>query len=185
MNRLFISLNLPNEIIDCLIKIRQSVWNFNNLNWEPYEKLHLTIKFIGNVSSEINEKIINELIFLEKYAEIGCTITKFDFFYRDKKPVILCAGLKIEDSLKYIADKINKNLEKFSIPLDKKIFNPHITLLRIKNDPVTDFVNSFKNFTFEPIHFTANSITLYKSELNQNGSKYFAIKNYKLKELEK
>lgn len=58
MNRLFISLNLPNEIIDRLIKIRQSVWDFNNLNWEPYEKLHLTIKFIGDVSSEINEKLL-------------------------------------------------------------------------------------------------------------------------------
>lgn len=53
--------------------------------------------------------------------------------------------------------------------------------MRIKNDPGISFVNNFKNFTFEPIFFTANSISLFKSELHPSGSKYFELKNYKLK----
>jgi 2'-5' RNA ligase len=57
-------------------------------------------------------------------------------------------------------------------------------LLRIKKDPGINFVNSFKNFTFEPLNFTANTISLFRSELHPSGSKYFEIKNYKLKELE-
>jgi 2'-5' RNA ligase len=185
MNRLFISLNLPNEIIDQLIKIRHSIWDVNNINWESPEKLHLTLKFIGDVTAEIKDSILNELKFLETHSEIYCTINKFDFFYRDSKPLILFAGLQSEVSLNTIKDQINKKLEKFSIPLDYRKLNPHITLLRIKKDTEIDFVNSFKNFSFTPIHFTANSLTLYKSELNKNGSKYIAIKNYKLKELEK
>jgi 2'-5' RNA ligase len=75
-------------------------------------------------------------------------------------------------------------LNKFSIPPEKRKINPHITLLRIKNDPGINFVKNFKNFTFKPILFTANSVTLYKSILHSEGSEYIEIKNYKLKELE-
>ena len=81
--------------------------------------------------------------------------------------------------------EVNTRLEKLSIPIEQRKFNPHITLLRIKNDPGINFVNSFKNFTFKPILFTANTITLYKSILHPEGSEYIEIKNYKLKELEK
>jgi 2'-5' RNA ligase len=80
--------------------------------------------------------------------------------------------------------ELNEKLKSFNIPTEQRKFNPHITLLRIKNDPGINFVNNFKNFTFKPILFTANSITLYKSILYPEGSKYYEIKNYKLKELE-
>jgi hypothetical protein len=58
-------------------------------------------------------------------------------------------------------------------------------LLRIKKEPEINFVNKFKKFTFEPIVFKSDLVTFYKSELHKTGSKYFEIKNYKLKELEK
>ena len=80
--------------------------------------------------------------------------------------------------------ELNERLTKFSIPIEKRKFNPHITLLRIKNELGINFVNNFKNFTFKPILFTANTVTLYKSILHPEGSKYSEIKNYKLKELE-
>lgn len=185
MNRLFISLDLPNEIIDQLIKIRQSIWDVNNLKWEPSKKLHLTLKFIGDVNTEIKDLISNELTFLKTHSEIFCTINKFDFFYRDGNPIILWAGLDTDNSLLTLTDEINVRLQKFSISAVSNMFKPHITILRMKNDLGLDFVNSFKNFSFKPIHFTANTITFYRSELTQYGSKYIAIKNYKLKELEK
>lgn len=185
MNRVFISLDLPNEIIDQLIKIRQSIWDVNNLKWEPSRKLHLTLKFIGDVNTEIKDLISNELNFLETHPEVYYTIQKFDFFYREGKPIILWAGLETDNSMLTLIDEINVRLQKFSISAVSNKFKPHITILRMKNDLGSDFVNSFKNFSFKPIHFTANSITFYKSELTQHGSKYIAIKNYKLKKLEK
>lgn len=185
MNRLFIALNIPEEIKDNIIEIRNSVQQSKNFKWEPKEKLHLTLKFIGEVDRSILNPIIDELNFIENYSVINCCIFKFDFFFRNKKPSILWAGLKTDETLLQLVDDLNDRLKKLSIPIEEKKFKSHLTLLRLKNDPGINFVNSFKNFTFEPIIFTANSVSVIKSELNPSGSKYFELKNYKLKQLEK
>lgn len=184
-NRLFVSLNLPDNVIDQIISLRDKICYDKNLKWETKDKLHLTIKFIGDVSDETMTEISNELHFIERYSVVKCSFNKFGFFYRDDKPFILWAGLTAEEKLNDLITKISKSLMKFSIPIEQRIFKPHITLLRIKNDPGINFVNNFKNFTFEPILFTTNSVTLYKSILHPVGSEYIEIKNYKLKELEK
>jgi 2'-5' RNA ligase len=178
-------LNLPVSVATKIQAFRDTISVDENIKWEPIEKLHLTIKFIGDVDSEIINEISDELMFVENYNSINCSFTKFGFFYRDNRPIILWAGLEIDSSLFSLIDQINVRLQKFSIAVEKNKFKPHITLLRIKNDLGLDFVNSFKNFTFTPIDFSTNSISLYKSELHKDGSKYFEIKNYKLKKLEK
>lgn len=180
-NRLFISLNLPDSIIENIIRLRDQICKDEKIKWEPKEKLHLTIKFIGDVSDEVMKNISDELFFVGQYQSLKCSFNKFGFFYRDGKPTILWAGLVIDNSLNDLIGEVNNRLVKFSIPIEERRFNPHITLLRIKNDPGINFVNNFKNFTFEPILFNANSVTLYKSILHREGSKYFEIKNYKLK----
>lgn len=183
-SRLFVSINLPGNVIERIVSLRDKICGNENIKWEPKDKLHLTIKFIGDVSNKMVEEIANELLFINQYSEIGCSFNKFGFFYRDDHPFILCAGLTVDEKLNDLITQINKSLEKFSIPIEQRIFNPHITLLRIKNDPGINFVNNFKNFTFDPILFKANSVTLYKSILLIEGSKYHEIKKYKLKELE-
>lgn len=185
MNRLFISLDLPDNVIEQIIGLRDKICTEKNIRWEPKEKLHLTIKFIGDVSDEMMNKISNELLFVNNYQTIKCSFNKFGFFYRDDKPFILWAGLTVDETLFDLITEVNASLEKLSIAIEQRKFNPHITLLRIKNDHGINFVHNFKNFTFEPILFTANSISLYKSILHSAGSKYIKIKNYKLKELEK
>ena len=184
-SRLFVSLNLPDNVIERIVSLRDNICDDKNLKWETKEKLHLTIKFIGDVSNEMVKEISDELLFVNQYPTIKCSFNKFGFFYRDDKPFILWAGLTADEKLNDLITEVNKSLEKFSIPSEQRIFNPHITLLRIKNDPGINFVNNFKNFTFEPILFTTNSVTLYKSILHPVGSEYIEIKNYKLNELEK
>lgn len=185
MIRLFVSLNLPEEVKDKLIEIRNSVVPVQNLRWESKEKLHLTLKFIGEVDNFKLDSIKDELRFIEDYPAIKCEIFKFDFFFRNKIPAILWAGLKTDEIIFSLVDELNNRLKNLSIPLEDKKFKSHLTLMRIKKNPGNNFVNSFKNFTFEPIIFKANSVSLIKSELNSSGSKYFEIKNYKLKQLEK
>jgi len=183
-NRLFVSLNLPDPVLEQMIAIRDSVSNNKNVKWEPKEKLHLTIKFIGDVSSETTNEISSDLAFIENYSSIKCSLNKFGFYYRGNKPIILWAGLETDVILNKLIAELNERLKNFNIPVEQRKFNPHITLLRIKNDPGINFVKNFKNFTFKPILFTTNSVTLYKSILHSEGSEYIEIKNYKLKELE-
>lgn len=180
MIRTFIALNIPENAKNTLIRLRDSIADVN-YKWENKDKLHLTLKFIGEIPEVDLDKIISELNFLEKYSELDCSIINFGFFYRENNPSILWAGLNIDNSILDIIDKIESTLEKFSIRKEKRKFHPHLTLLRIKKNPGSSFINSFKNFKFEPITFKTNSISIYKSELFTTGSIYQEIKNYKLK----
>lgn len=181
MIRLFAALNIPEEIKDKLIEVRNSVIPNSNFKWESREKLHLTLKFIGDFPAENVDQIKSELMFLENYSSLKSEFFNFGYFSRNNKPVILWAGMKILEPINQIVSELNLRLEKFSIQKEDRAFKPHLTLLRIKNDFDESLIHKFKNFTFEPINFYTNSISLYKSELQKSGSKYFEIKNYKLK----
>jgi len=181
MNRLFISLNIPDNIIDRLVELRKLCWDDDNLKWEPKEKLHVTLKFIGDVNQSKTDELIDRLRFINDYSAFDCILENFGFFFRDGIPSILWAGLNIAKTIIKLNKQIEEALDALSIISDKKKFKPHITLTRLRKDPGNDFVNTFKNFSFEPIIFQSNSITLYKSVLEPKGSRYQEIKKYLLK----
>ncbi len=65
-NRLFIALNIPQLIKDNILEIRNTIYGLEkNVRWEKDEKLHLTLKFLGDVETTKNEEIlfrINSLV---------------------------------------------------------------------------------------------------------------------------
>jgi RNA 2',3'-cyclic 3'-phosphodiesterase len=182
MIRLFVALRIPEEVKDKIIETRNSlIAQPENYKWEPRNKLHVTIKFIGDVNPELVDKIIESLKFVEDFTAFNCSLTQFGFFYVKNKPKILWAGLKIDDYINDLVQKINKSLETFSIPKDDRKFKAHLTLLRLKGYDEKDFVRKFDNFVFNGINFTAGEVTLFSSELLRTGSVYKEIKTYKLK----
>ena len=61
------------------------------------EKIHLTLKFIGDVEEDLVDKIAESLSFIEKYNSFELSLTKFGFFFRDNNPKILWIGLSNND----------------------------------------------------------------------------------------
>lgn len=181
MIRIFTALEIPGYVIDKLYETRKSICDDEtNFRWEPKEKIHVTLKFIGDVDQKLLNELIKELSFLESFKKLNAELFNFGFFYRDGSPVILRASLKLDSTADVIVTRLNDELMKFGIKKEKRKFTPHLTLLRIKKNPGQDFINSFAGFNFEPIKFQADTITLFKSELKKTGSQYFEIKKYKL-----
>lgn len=183
-SRIFVALNVPDEAKNKLFNIVYQLHPDKNLNWEKKEKIHLTLKFVGDIDDELLPEIKNDLKFLQEYETQKLQITGFGFFFRFKEPKILWAGLKFSNELKLIAKRLDDYFTKFGIEKENREFKPHLTLMRIKNNPGDSFINKFKNSKFEPIDFQCDSISLIKSELNPSGSVYTEIKKYKLRPLE-
>lgn len=183
MIRLFVALLIPQEIRDQITKLRKSIApDSQDLRWEDGSKIHLTLKFIGEVKENLVEQIKNELNFLESYPMLNCKADKFGFFFDAKKaPRILWIGLKVDSIINSIVDELNQRMTKYSIPAEKRKFKAHITLLRIKQNISEEFIKRFKNAEFPEINFTANEIALMQSKLSPQGSEYTEIKKYNLK----
>ena len=73
MIRLFVALIIPDETKNQIIQIRKELLPGHiKLRWEDNSKIHLTLKFIGEVKEDILESITKELSFLEHYQKINC-----------------------------------------------------------------------------------------------------------------
>ena len=182
MIRLFVALKIPDEIREEIINLRNKVFpDADKYKWEPKHKIHLTLKFIGGVDESLVDKISGSLDFIQNYNKISCKLTKFGFFFKNKEPRILWAGLFVDNSLFKLIDEINKNLEQYSIPSEQRKFKAHLTLKRFKGWEGKDFVKKFEDFKIPEIEFKSDEISLVKSELLPKGSVYSDIKIYKLK----
>lgn len=181
MIRLFVALNISDEIKGEIISLRNKVIpNPSDYKWEKKEKLHLTLKFIGNVEEKLVDKIQNEMSFLPEYKPFNCSFSKFGFFYSGKIPKILWLGLRINDEIFGLVKRLNDKLVLYNIPGEKREFKPHLTILRVKKKLNKNFINSFENCKLPETKFITDSVSLVKSELLQGGSKYSEIKNFKL-----
>jgi 2'-5' RNA ligase len=182
MIRLFVAVKIPSEIKEYLINTcKQIAPEPGNYKWETSSKIHLTVKFIGDVDENLVEDITGELSFIENYGALEFTLTGFGFYFRNKDPKILWAGLETHKSIYNLVAELNQRFSKYFIPVDNRKFKPHLTMLRIKNDPGTDFIKMFKQYSFNNFKFISNEITLVQSRLLQAGSQYTDIKKYNLK----
>ncbi|MCW9097568.1 MAG: RNA 2',3'-cyclic phosphodiesterase, partial [Ignavibacteriaceae bacterium] len=161
MIRLFVALKIPGEI-------KEEIFNYcyaasenpTDVRWEAREKVHLTLKFIGDVKEDLLDQIIDELEFVKNYTTFNCTISKFGFFFRDNLAKILWCNLQTDDFIISLVEELNSRLKKYDIDIEKRKFKGHLTLLRIKNKVSEKFIKSFEEYSFDPIKFNANEIAL-------------------------
>jgi RNA 2',3'-cyclic 3'-phosphodiesterase len=182
MIRLFVALRIPVDVKNKLIQIcKELTQTPDQFRWETPDKIHLTLKFIGEIKEELVSSIEKEIAFVEEYNYFNFNITKFGFFFRSGEPKILWAGLKTDESINTLVEEMNRRLSIFSIPVEKRKFKPHLTMLRIKRNPGVEFINSFKRYSIGNMNFISNEIALIKSELSPTGACYTEIKKYNLK----
>ena len=181
MIRLFTALLIPDEIKQILLTTSRSlVDNYEQYRWAAPDKIHLTLKFIGEVDEDLIEPIKKKLSFSEEYKHFDCSITKFGFFFRNGELKILWVGLNTDERIHKLAKELNYRLSILSIPIEKRRFKPHLTVLRLKRHPGEEFVKKLKEYSFEEIKFKLKTMALIKSELFRTGARYTEIKKYNL-----
>lgn len=182
MIRIFIALKIPEDIqIKILNYCSDVIENATRYRWETKEKIHLTLKFIGDIKDEILPEIVDELNFVKRYSSFNCTISRFEFFFRDDEAKILWCNLDSKESISGLVQELNDRLMKFNIESEKRKFKGHLTLLRIKNKVDDKFIKIFNEYKFDPIQFNADQVALVQSILKPTGSEYKVLKNYELK----
>ncbi|MFX0076880.1 MAG: RNA 2',3'-cyclic phosphodiesterase [Candidatus Hermodarchaeota archaeon] len=147
------------------------------------ENLHMTIKFLGNISESIAPKIykllkeqINEGIFKGRSFEYMLKgVGQFNKF-----AVLWVKLIGDIPFLQEVKDSTEQLLaEKLNIQRDKRTqFKPHLTIGRLKKDKINyqtfsalkHLINENKNLEFGP--FIVNQVKLKKSTLTPKGPIY-------------
>ena len=178
--RVFVSIEISND------KVINSIKNFQNIikiDAKPTElkNLHFTLQFLGEVSEQIIDKIIQSLNTI-KFSKFDISLKGVGVFPKLKSPKIIWIGTD-EKSGKMMTE-LSKKVEKALEPLgfsSEKPFKPHITVFRIKKKigDITKEMENHKNVSFGIQEIT--SIKLKKSELTLNGPVYSDLMEVKAK----
>ena len=121
--RLFISIQLNDEMRDALTQIQHSMQRQGvRGNFTREENLHLTLAFIGEYPDPYDVKDIIDQIDFDDFAIKLEGLGSFGSLW--------WAGVSGSDELKNLAKQLRRVLADAGIPFDRKKFSPHITLVR-------------------------------------------------------
>jgi len=153
------------------------------VGWERPEKLHLTLKFVGDVTDEQLDALRDAVQAAAlQAAPFTLAVGRTGVFPGGRKARVLWLG--IEDAtgaLARLSERVEAECEKRGFDREKRAFRPHLTIARLREPDISaELVGRHLQTNFEPIEFGVAEIVIYESRLDSKGSTYSAAAAYKL-----
>ena len=181
--RLFIALNLPDEL-------RGALWDAAAplrerglpVKWVPPAGIHLTLKFLGEVS-ETQEPELREALARAARGEgaspqaraVPVAIEGFGVFPDFRRPRVFWAGVRPDPAIELLQHRVEKEVAPLGFPTEARLFQPHVTLGRAAREArPRDFEGL--DVALESLHFAeaavVETVDLMQSTLQSGGAVY-------------
>ena len=182
--RAFVALEMPLAIQNALREISADLKEKLNglpLRWLPVENIHLTLKFLGEISENSLDSIS---ALLEAQAN---TIQPFEIrlagtgvFPNARRPNVVWVGMDAPEDLLLLQQRIEMDLSRLGYPAEQRKFSPHLTLARVQRNAhprdlehIGDAIKLLKVVTSAAA--LVDKITLFSSELRSSGAVYHPL----------
>jgi 2'-5' RNA ligase len=182
--RIFTAIDISREARDRIVKYTENLrGNFSGVRvgWEKPEKLHLTLKFLGEASGEQIEKLKIALGKIsENFSNFELQISETGVFPSPRNARILWLGLKDETgNLLKLNEMLESECERIGFARETRSFKPHLTIGRIREPQKSrELTEKHLGSKFEPVAFTASEIVVYESTLLPTGSIYSIVSKH-------
>lgn len=191
--RVFIALDIDDPIRAGLEQFLDGVRGFaTEARWVRPESMHVTLKFVGEKSSEGVEEIKQALGVIRGHT-IEISFRGYGFFPTAKAPRVFWIGISAGSELAALAKSVDEAAAALGVPREEHVFSPHLTLARRgSGSPRWREGDGGKNpyqrlqeklAAMPALDFgtmTAREFFLYQSQLMQGGAKYRKIARFGL-----
>jgi 2'-5' RNA ligase len=169
MVRLFVALTPPDSLRDALTGLDQGL---RGARWVPWENLHVTLRFIGEVEEGLAREIDGALMDIA-LAPFPLTVTGLGLFGTGHRQRTLWAGVEKSPELIRLKHKVDRVLDDLGLEADKRQYTPHITLARL-DDPHPDRLQAYVESHNLAVsgEFLVENFSLYSSQLRREGPFY-------------
>jgi len=137
----------------------------------PYEQLHLTVTFIGQLPRETGTLLASGLQDLGA-AIPPATVMKIECWPSRVRPRLMVAVLAMSEAFVELDRRVRSLMHDMALPLDARAFRPHVTLARFARDAESATLAS-DTPALAPLNFA--SLVLYSSTLARQGARYDAL----------
>jgi 2'-5' RNA ligase len=179
--RLFVALDVPEQVRAALADLSARLKKTcPSARWVRLDGVHITLKFIGEVSLENVEKIRQALGSLPKFSPIELRFAGLGFFPNARRPRVLWAGVEADPRLAELAGDIEAKLDPLGIPAEKRDFHPHLTLARFESPQGIQALVTAAEALGTPEFGSEifNEFHLYQSVLKRSGAEYTRLVTY-------
>jgi 2'-5' RNA ligase len=157
------------------------------VRWVPMENMHLTLKFLGDVSLS-NVEMLSEMLRAEadlfKYFDLH--LGGIGSFPNLKRPRVLYIGIQAPPALEVLQRGIESAARRLGYESEERGFSPHLTIGRVKQTVTPTEQQSIRR-ALEETRIDSlgtarvDSVHLYKSDLKPTGSVYTRLYSAPLK----
>ncbi|MCB9931905.1 MAG: RNA 2',3'-cyclic phosphodiesterase [Planctomycetes bacterium] len=179
MPRLFVAIDFPEAVNQQLIGLCKDI---SKAKWIKPGQIHLTLRFIGEVTDEQAE--------LLKLALREVRAKAFDLQLKgtgtfpqeaDRRPRVLWANVEAGPELRELAGKVDEAARAAGQVLKNEDFIAHVTLARFRYPPGPELRRWQKRYAdFESQVIRVSHFHLNESRLNPDGAIHTIIESFRL-----
>ncbi len=175
MIRAFVEVRLATTVVEEIAKVRAALQDAKgDIRWARVEGLHLTLKFLGDISRGQVGPILTALHeALQEQPPLRVLAQGLGAFPNLKRPRVLWVGLS-GAGLKELGEAVETALMPLDFPPEEREFTPHLTLGRVRSLRGWERVLAVIK-TYEQTYFgesMVHEVTLYQSDLRPDGAIY-------------
>jgi 2'-5' RNA ligase len=184
--RIFIALDIPGEIRARIIEFMERARSYApEARWARPEGLHVTLKFVGEVSEAKAQEIKNALATV-KSGPFDVKFSSAGFFPTPKSPRVFWIGVEGGQTIRTLAAAIDAATQEVGVAQEDRSYNPHLTLARAGPErgassllrPLQHLLQSEASLHLGTM--TAREFFLYRSELQKGGARYTKLERFGL-----
>ncbi len=161
--RLFLAIELPDYLRESLSHLREDLRGFH---WVSPERLHLTLKYIGDVPGQFQLEI-EEILDQVEVRRFMLPVKGVGRFPDKGNPHAVWAGVGSgHPHLFQLQKRIDDALFNLGIDPERHVYQPHITLARVNQasaESVRQYLKRHESFEAAPFH--VEKFHLYHSDM--------------------
>jgi len=191
--RAFIAIDLSAEIQERLQQISQLLRQQLRgmpVRWVPTENIHLTLRFLGNVSVANLEMLENILLSEASHHNwFEISVGELSAFPSTRRPRVILVRVQAPQELELLQHGLEEAIRRLGYAPEERAFTPHLTLGRVSRNAnsaevqrIGQALDSAKVGFIGAMH--VKSINLYRSDLHPDGAVYTCLFTAKLSEYE-
>ncbi|MBZ0264673.1 RNA 2',3'-cyclic phosphodiesterase [bacterium] len=175
MMRAFIALELPDSVKSKMTEMIAELDAADaKVKWVSDAQMHLTMKFLGELSQEQLKSIKREMLeSCNALSSFSLTIGNIGAFPNKRNPRVIWIGVEKNDKLVEVFNQIEKIAVDNDVEPEKRAFSPHLTLGRVKFvDKYSEFLTLINKVSCPPETVEITKLSLIESKLTPSGAIY-------------
>jgi 2'-5' RNA ligase len=179
--RLFVALSISTEVRENLSSLIAELQHADSQpRWVNPRNLHLTLKFIGEVSSDRVTEIGAALATVHAAQHVKLGFGGIGFFPNPRRPSVAWVGIESSPNLAPLASHLNLVLSPLGIAREEKPFVPHLTIARFAETRLSPAlkvaIEKVKSSSFGTL--AATEFHLVESKRKSTGAEYTTLRSF-------